>query len=365
MNTKSVNRRTFLRGTGGVLLALPHLNLMADNFKGKVLYAVKANPQEFIIKLLAKNGLKSFDVASLNEIKLIKNILPQSEIYFMNPIKSRNAIKESYFKYRVKNFTIDNFYEFEKIKEETKSSKDINLFIRLSVPNTFSKINLSNKFGINEKEALILLKKLKKENYRTGISFNVGSQCMNPKAYEAGIRKVKKVLQKSNINIDFLNIGGGFPSEYNDHESFSLKTFINKINDSLRHFFPTNINLLSEPGRSIVSDCMSFVVRINLRKKNKLFINDGIHGHLNNAGYRKFSYPVKLFNRIDKNSIIKPFSLFGPTCDSGDFIKGPFFLPNSIKEGDWIEFSQMGAYTITMQTNFNGFYNDPSIFRVR
>ena len=235
---------------------LEKIKIFKDNFKGKILYAVKANPHKFIIKLLAENGLQSFDAASLNEIKLIKDILPESEIYFMNPIKSRNAIKESYFKYGVKNFSIDNFHEFEKIKEETKSSKDINLFIRLSVPNTFSKINLSNKFGINEKEALILLKKMKKENYGIGISFNVGSQCMNPEAYKTGIKKVKQVLNKSDVNIDFLNIGGGFPSEYNDYESFSLKTFINRINDNLEYFYTTNINLLSEPGRSIVSSAL-------------------------------------------------------------------------------------------------------------
>ena len=119
--------------------------------------------------------------------------------------------------------------------------------------------------------------------------------------------------------------------------------------------------MLSEPGRALVSNSMSLILRVDLRKKNNLYINDGVHGYLHNAGLHRFTFSAKVFRKEKKSKLI-PFSFYGPTCDSNDFMKGPFLLPDSINEGDLIELECMGAYSVTMKNNFNGFYSDIKVF---
>ena len=343
------------------------LEYFSKEFMGTIIYAVKANPADCVLEQLIQHGIKSFDVASLKEVKLIRQKLSDSEIYFMNTVKSRSSIRESYFKYNVRNFAIDSIDELQKIIEETNSANDLVIYLRVSVPNDFSTVNLSSKFGINHKDAPKLLNQIKKYTKEIGLSFHVGSQCLNPLAYKVGIKIMKGVIQNSKVEIKFLNVGGGFPSPYPGFQNFLLSDYFNQIKDEYSKLSKFNFcpqNLFSEPGRSIVADCMSLVTKVNLRKKNKLFLNDGIHGPFNNAGYLNFRYPVRLFNRVDKSSRLKPFSFYGPTCDSRDYIKGPFNLPNSIGEGDWIEILSMGAYSLTMQNDFNGFFKKPKIFNI-
>ena len=333
------------------------INYFKKKFKGTILYAVKANPSEFIIKSLKKNGVKYLDVASINEIRLVKKIFPEANLYFMNPVKSRNSIRKAYSFYKVRNFAVDTFDELDKIYEETNFAKDLNIFMRLKIPNNYSIIKLSNKFGISEKNAPSLLKKIDMISSKVGICFHVGSQCTDPNAFNIAFSLSKKVLKESGVKISYLNVGGGFPQNLREQKVQKISNYLNLINKNFSKFLKNSdekINLFSEPGRSIVSDCLSLVVKVNLRKKNKLYINDGIHGYLNNAGYLNFTYPVKIFNRKKVGSEIKPFSFFGPTCDSNDFMKGPFFLPDSIREGDWIEIKNIGAYSMTMKTDFNG-----------
>ncbi len=343
------------------------IRIFNENFSGEVLYAVKANPSKFIIEILLKKGINSFDVASLNEVKLIKKISPNAKIFFMNPVKSRNSIKKAYKNYNVRNFAIDSLDEIKKIQEETNFAKDLNIHLRLAIPNKFSAISLSNKFGVKEINAPQLLEYIKKEFFKVGICFHVGSQCMNPIAYKIAIEISKKIIKRSGVKINFFNIGGGFPVFYPGYKDFCLDDYFNQINDYILNLDDDNFlntKLLAEPGRSIVSECMSMIVKVNLRKKNKLYINDGIYGSLNNAGYLGFNYPVKLFGREDKKSKFEPFIFYGPTCDSRDFMPGPFYLPDSINEGDWIEIEHMGAYTMTMKTKFNGFFEKYNVFTI-
>ncbi len=306
---------------------IKQINLFKNYFNGTILYAVKANPSKFIISLLSKNGVNSFDTASLKEVKLVREIVPNAEIFLMNPVKSRNSIKEAYFKYNVRNFALDSFDELHKIIESTNCSKKINLHLRIKIKNDFSVINLSKKFGVEKKNTIKLLKSLRKHSYKVGLCFHVGSQCMRPNAFKVAIDISCKIFEESNVEISFLNVGGGFPSNYLGLTSLPLKNYFRIINKNFininRNF--ADVKLLAEPGRSLVSESMSMIVKVELRKRNKLYINDGIYGHLNNAGLKNFNYPVKLFNRREKLSKLIPFSFFGPTCDSSDFIKGPFF----------------------------------------
>ena len=117
--------------------------------------------------------------------------------------------------------------------------------------------------------------------------------------------------------------------------------------------------VICEPGRALVAESGSTIVRVNLRKKNKLYINDGTYGSLFDAGVPNFILPTRMItNGRVQSKKITAFQFYGPTCDSLDYMKGPFLLPNNIKEGDYIELGQLGAYGLTFRTKFNGFYSD-------
>jgi len=332
-------------------------------FDGETIYSVKTNPNDYVIKQIYNSGIRSFDVASLKEIKLIKSLFSNSKIYYMNPIKSYLMIQKSYFDFGVRDFSFDCDDELEKILMATDKAKDLNLHIRISTSNNFCKVNLSNKFGIEGREAYKLLRKASEISKNIGVSFHVGSQCLSPDAYETAIRKASLIVRKSGIKIKYLNVGGGFPGKYSEKNLPTLNEYLKKINNEFKKNFNYHhsIKLLSEPGRVLVYDCMSLVVKVILKKKNKLFINDGIHGHLSEIKKLGLVQPVRLFGKNKKKNII-PFSFYGPTCDSNDFLKGPFFLPESVKNEDYIEIDLMGAYTLTTINDFNGFFSKPIIF---
>ena len=332
-------------------------------FDGETIYSVKTNPNENVLQKIYYSGIRSFDVASLKEIKLIKSLFPNCKIYYMNPVKSYSMIQESYFKFGVRDFSFDCNDELEKIFKATGMANDLNLHIRISTSNNFCKVNLSKKFGIEGVEAYSLLRKANNISQNLGVSFHVGSQCLDPEAYKIALRKVSSIVSKSRIKIKFLNIGGGFPGKYSDESLPNLTVYLKKIKSEFKKNFNyySDIKLLSEPGRVLVYNCMSLVVKVILKKKKKLYINDGVHGHLSEIKKLGLIQPVRLFRKKTNKRII-PFSFYGPTCDSNDFLKGPYFLPESIKNEDYIEIDLMGAYTLTSRNDFNGFNSKKIIF---
>ncbi len=331
-----------------------------DNFPGRVLYAVKTNPNEKVIKQIITSGIEDFDVASLNEIKLIKKIKPDANLYFMHTIKSKESIASAYFNYGVKNFALDNKDELRKILEATNEAKDLNLFVRIAISNEHAEIDLSRKFGALASEALGLIRLCKEHSEKLGVSFHVGSQCMHKISYSKGIREIGNLIKKTKIIPDFINVGGGFPSLYPDLNPEPLNNYINEIKISLKNLkLPKLPEIICEPGRAIVAESGSTIVKVILRKKQKLYINDGTYGSLFDAGVPNFVLPTKMITigRVHSKKLTA-FSFFGPTCDSLDYMKGPFLLPNNIKEGDYIELGQLGAYGLTFRTKFNGFYSN-------
>ena len=331
-----------------------------DNFPGTVLYAVKTNPNEKVIKQIISNGIEDFDVASLNEIKLIKKIKPEANLYFMHTIKSKNSISSAYFDYGVKNFALDNKDELRKILEATNQAKDLNLYVRIAISNEHAEIDLSRKFGALPSEALGLVRLCKEQSKKLGISFHVGSQCMHKISYSKGIREIGNIIKKTKIIPDIINVGGGFPSLYPDLNPEPLNNYLDEIKTSLKNLkLPKLPKIICEPGRAIVAESGSTIVKVILRKKQNLYINDGTYGSLFDAGVPNFVLPTKMITngRIHSKKLTS-FKFFGPTCDSLDYMKGPFLLPNNIKEGDYIELGQLGAYGLTFRTKFNGFYSN-------
>jgi len=330
------------------------------NFPGKVLYAVKTNPHKVVLKKLIESGITSFDIASIKELETVKLLSPDAKCYYMNTVKSREDIKEAYFKYNVKTFSLDTKDELTKIIDSTNGAKDLELFIRLSVSNEHAEIDLSKKFGAPASEAIGLLRLTKQYAKKVGLSFHVGSQCMHPISYSKGIHEIKNVIKKTKIYPDYINVGGGFPSIYPDLKPQPLNNYMSEILKAIKNLkLEKTTKLLCEPGRALVAESGSTIVRINLRKKQKLYINDGTYGSLFDAGAPNLIYPSRLITigRIISKKMTA-FDFYGPTCDSMDYMKGPFVLPNNIKEGDYIELGQLGAYGLTFRTQFNGFYSD-------
>ena len=283
----------------------------------------------------------------------------------MNTIKSREHIREAYFNYNIKNFALDTKDELLKIIEATDNAQDLNLFIRISISNEHAEIDLSKKFGALSSEALGLFRLTKVHCAKVGLSFHVGSQCMHPISYTKGIGEVGNLIKKTNIIPDFIDIGGGFPTIYPDLRPQPLNNYIFEIKKALANLkLEKQPVLMCEPGRALVAESGSTIVRVVLRKKQKLYINDGTYGSLFDAGFPNIVFPARMIpnGRIISKKLTA-FNFYGPTCDSMDYMKGPFILPNNVKEGDYIELGQLGAYGITFRTKFNGFFSD-QIFEV-
>ena len=332
------------------------------NFPGKILYAVKTNPHPEVIKTLLKSGIDQFDVASVEEIKAVRKFDQVSKCSFMHTIKSREDISEAYFKYGVKTFALDTKDELIKIIESTSNAKDLELFVRVAVSNEHAEIDLSKKFGAINSEAAGLLRLVKQHSEKIGLSFHVGSQCMHPISYSKGISEIANIIKKTKIVPDYLNIGGGFPTIYPDLIPPSLESYFDEIKKGLENLKIEKLpEIICEPGRALVAESGSTIVRVNLRKKQKLYINDGTYGTLFDAGTPNIVFPSKMI-KDNSNKIISKkltaFDFYGPTCDSMDYMKGPFLLPNNIKENDYIELGQLGSYGLTFRTQFNGFYSD-------
>ena len=331
-----------------------------NNFPGKVLYAVKTNPNKKVLKHIIDNGIENFDAASINEIQLVRNLKPDAHIYFMHTVKSRNDITEAYFNLNIKDFALDTKDELIKILEATNHAKDLTLYVRISISNEHAEIDLSRKFGAQASEALGLVRLCKEHANKIGISFHVGSQCMHKISFAKAIKEVGNIIKKTKITPDIINVGGGFPSIYPDLNPEPLESYLNEIKNSITKLnLPVVPELICEPGRAIVAESGSTIVKVNLRKKQKLYINDGTYGTLFDAGVPNFILPSRMIltGRIHSKKLTA-FNFYGPTCDSMDYMKGPFLLPNNIKEGDYIELGQLGAYGLTFRTKFNGFYSD-------
>ena len=336
-----------------------------NKFPGKILYAVKTNPHPVVLQTLLDSGIKHYDVASIKEIETIKNLNPEIECSYMHTVKSREDIKEAYFKYNIKTFALDTKDELIKIIESTNHAKDLRLFVRVSVSNEHAEIDLSKKFGAITSEAAGLLRLGKQYAYKLGLSFHVGSQCMHPISYAKGISEIGNIIKRTKIVPDIINVGGGFPTIYPDLVPQPMQSYFDEIKKGFKNLKLQKLpEIICEPGRSLVAESGSTIVRVNLRKKQKLYINDGTYGTLFDAGTPNIVYP----SRVIKNGRViskklTSFDFYGPTCDSMDYMKGPFILPNNIKENDYIELGQLGAYGLTFRTQFNGFYSD-QIFEV-
>ncbi len=330
-----------------------------DAFPGDVLYAVKCNPDPAVLRALHAGGVRHFDCASLPEIRLVRDMFPDAAIHFMHPVKTRGAIREAWTRHEVRDFVLDSAGELAKIRTEiaaTGVTGRLGLVVRIGLPKGGARLDLSGKFGAAFDDAVALLRAARGVAATLGVSFHVGSQCLDPLAWRDALVLTGQVIRAAGVAVDVVDVGGGFPVAYPDQEPPPLGAFFAEIEEGFDQLGLPGARLWAEPGRALVASGTSVVVQVQARRGDTLYVNDGVYGSLSDAGALGFRYPVRLI-RPDAAAAgdLTAFRLFGPTCDSADVMNGPFLLPDDVTEGDWVEVGQLGAYGACLRTAFNGF----------
>jgi len=354
-----------LRPVQPVTLVRPHAarraaRFFVEKFPGRSIYAVKANPSPELLAILWESGITHFDVASIAEVRLVARTLPQATLCFMHPVKAEEAIAEAYFTHGVRTFSLDTIEELEKIQRATRDAEDLTLCVRLRVSSEHSKLSLASKFGAAPGETRALLMAARQAADALGICFHVGSQAMTPDAYAQAMERVRAAIVDAGVTVDVVDVGGGFPSSYPGMEPPPLERYFETIHRTFESL-PVSYSseLWCEPGRALCAEYSSLVVRVEKRRGDELYINDGAYGALFDAAHVGWRFPVILLRESDRQAKAMAFSFYGPTCDDLDHMAGPFMLPADVKAGDYIEIGMLGAYGCAMRTGFNGFGDVP------
>jgi ornithine decarboxylase len=344
-----------------VTLVRPHAarraaRFFAEKFPGRSLYAVKANPSPDLLEILWESGITHYDVASIAEVRLVAKTLPQATSCFMHPVKAEEVIAEAYHEHGVRTFSLDTMDELEKIVRATGGATDLNLCVRLRVSSDHSKLSLASKFGAEPGETRALLQAARQAADALGLCFHVGSQAMSPAAYAEAMARVRAAIVEAAVTVDIVDVGGGFPSTYPGMEPPPLETYFEVIHRAFEDLpVSYSAELWCEPGRALCAEYASVLVRVERRRGDELYINDGAYGALFDAAHIGWRFPVKLVRDGGSDARDMAFSFYGPTCDDLDHMAGPFMLPADVQAGDYVEIGMLGAYGCAMRTVFNGF----------
>ncbi|HIF26347.1 MAG TPA: type III PLP-dependent enzyme [Micavibrio sp.] len=334
-----------------------------EAFTGNVMYAVKCNPDKIMLRAIYEGGVRRFDAASIAEIRLIRGLFPDAQIYFMHPIKAPEAIREAYVNHGVRAFVLDYAGELDKILHETNAAPDLELYVRMGVPKDTEDggvaTDFARKFGAKPDLVKELLEMCRPYCAKLGLSFHVGTQCSSPDIYSKAVSWAAYAIGASGVNVEALDVGGGFPAELNEASPIPpIQEFTNAIAKAINDYNLQDLELLCEVGRGLVACAGSLVVRVEGRKDDLLYLNDGTYGGIfEGGGSVGLPYPAHLIRRHEDGQqvALKAFRFAGPTCDSVDMMNGPFMLPEDIQVGDWIRLEQLGAYGEVSRTDFNGF----------
>jgi len=331
-----------------------------EKFPGTSMYAVKANPAPELIRALWDAGITHFDVASIAEVRLVRAVAPKATLCFMHPVKGPEAIAEAYHQHGVRVFSLDSTTELEKIVAATARdgvpATDLTLCVRLRVSSQHSKLSLASKFGVAADEAAPVLMAARQVADALGVCFHVGSQAMSPQAYGDALAQVRAAIVSAGVTVDIVDVGGGFPSVYPGMIPPAMEAYFEVIHRGFESLpVSYSAELWCEPGRALCAEYASVLVRVEARKDDVLYINDGAYGALFDAAHIDWRFPVQLVREGGSRARTMEFSFWGPTCDDMDFMRGPFALPADIQAGDYIEIGMLGAYGQAMRTGFNGF----------
>jgi ornithine decarboxylase len=342
-------------------------------FPGKTAYAVKTNGEELVLKTLAEAGVEAFDVASPAEFKAVRNVAPDAEMLYMHPIKAQSDIRLALETYGIRVTVVDHEDEITKLTRVVRALDidpgQITVFVRLQTKG-HAAYELSKKFGAGPAHAVELLQRLVRTGYKVGLCFHVGSQIEDPDTYERALASADWVRNRAGVQLAALDVGGGFPAEYGHDPNRkapnlpSLDALMAQLRRDIADWGFADMPLVAEPGRVIVARAFSLIVRVLLRKGRRLYINDGIWASLSDSWTGKITLPARFIpdpairNRNGDEKTIVPFKVCGATCDSVDILSRPFWLPETVDTGDWIEIGHIGAYSLSLRPRVNGFYPD-------
>ena len=344
-----------------------------DMFPGKTAYAVKTNGELIVLKALVEAGVTMFDVASPGEFAALREVSKEAEMIYMHPVKAQSDIRLALETYGIRVIAVDHEDEINKLNRVVRALDidpgAITVFVRVQTKGSAA-YELSKKFGAGPANAVELCERLNRNGYKVGLCFHVGSQIEDPDTYERALASVDWVRNRVSFDLAGLDVGGGFPAEYG-HDPNSKKPampsigqIMSRFRGDLKEYNFDEMPLVAEPGRVIVARCLSLIVRVLLRKGRRLYINDGIWASLSDSWTGKITLPARFIpdpairTRNGDVGNIVPFKVCGATCDSVDILSRPFWLPETIDTGDWIEIGHIGAYSLSLRTRFNGFYPD-------
>ncbi|MCE7028544.1 alanine racemase [Jiella avicenniae] len=342
-------------------------------FPGETAYAVKTNGEPMVLETLAKAGISTFDVASPGEFAAVKAAKSDAEMLYMHPVKAQSDIRLALETYGIRVLSLDHEDEVAKILRIVRALDidpgTVTLFVRIQTKG-HAAYELSRKFGAAPAHAVELLQRCHKIGFKVGICFHVGSQIEDPDTYERALASADWVRNRADVPLAGLDVGGGFPAEYGHDprrkkkEMPGFPEIMTRLNADIGEWGFGDMPLVAEPGRVIVARAFSLIVRVLLRKGRRLYINDGIWASLSDSWTGKITLPARFIPdpaRVTRNgdpTKIGAFKVCGATCDSVDILSRPFWLPETVDTGDWIEIGHIGAYSLSLRTRFNGFYPD-------
>ena len=315
-------------------------------------YAVKANPDRRVLKVLAQEGT-GFEIASTAELDLLLGLgVPAAEVFYSNPVKSRDSIAYAAAK-GVEWFVVDSVDELRRVHEIKPDAKQ---YLRIATPNIGSDWPLSGKFGAgaaDAREIIALAARLGVD--LAGVTFHVGSQCRNPENWRVALERSRAlfdVMLKAGLKPRLLDIGGGYPVRHVKPIP-SIETIGEVVNEGLKAF-ADDVQVIAEPGRYLVSDAGYFVCRVlgtaTRAGKRWMHWDAGLFG-----GVIESSEGLKYRIRTDRAGPDIAWTVAGPTCDSVDIVMREEPLPSDLQEGDFVYIKNAGAYTTAYASQFNGF----------
>ncbi len=324
----------------------------AEFADGLIAYAVRANPEPKVLENLFSAGVDWYACDTLSEIESVQRLLPDARLLFMHPVKSEQAIETAYKKHRVRSFVIDHPDELRKIKAHT--GNDATLIVRIAGP-PGALLSEGYRFGCSVPEAVSLCHAVVDAGYKLGLSFHLGSQVMDPDMYDEAFLLIREVMYRARYMLDCVSVGGGFPAIYDNMWPEPLPNYMRVIKRGLAKLhLPNSCHVFVTPGRALVADSVAILAKVEQRRGQTLYINDGQMGALGSVNVRWWRPPVRLVRPSGPiKGRLMPYRFSGAACYGNDLLPGPFFLPADTRAGDYIELGQMGAYCGSIFTAFH------------
>ncbi|XP_068192030.1 ornithine decarboxylase-like [Antennarius striatus] len=363
-------------------LYVRHLMWVTKLPRVKPFYAVKCNNTPAVLKMLRALGT-GFDCSSKNEMELALSLgVSPNDVIYAHTTKPMSHLRYAYA-HGVNTMTFDNEEELQKISFCHSKAK---LVLRIAVDDSKSAFKLSLKFGAKMERVCQLLEHAKELDLKViGVSFHVGSGCTDSRAFKQAIADARQAFDIATLlgfQMSLLDIGGGY-SGRNDYQ-VTFEKFAEDINAALEEFFPSDgrVKVIAEPGRYYVESAFTLAVNIIAKKvitdsedehregvetPNKLmvyYINDGVYGSLNCLLNDPTHTELEIQPHRDVDSCEQRYRtvIWGPTCDSTDKISDSSCFPE-MNIGDWFLIDNMGAYSVSISSGFNGFER-PHVYSV-